>query len=458
MDVLLPEAMAGTQRRQPSLSDPMFAGLSGSAEQQLLSAAAVAGIAAVAGQQSPCAEAMEADPEPDTRRLAPSLHLQRILEGEFRVHLPEWLELACQGGWRADPIYLPQLLEIGRSQPDLRALLAAVCGPRGGWLARHNKAWDYLLGHSEDLWETGRSLARVEWFGRFRQAQPEEARKLLITSFPQESADDRQKLLLTLVNGLSMGDEEFLESALDDRSKGVRAQAAQLLARLPASRLAQRARARTNRWLPEKEWEVHLPDECSREMQRDGIELKSPHRDLGDRAWWLLQNLARTPLDHWHSPPGRLLAWAAHSEWAVPLVQGWKQATLAQAHLEWAQALIDAGSLDPELFALLPEEQREKLLINHMREEWLPHHGRCSPHLAQVVIDYLRQRTAQKYQWPTIQLIREVALWLPPEMGREIETGWPEDTPDWAHWRSSVDQMIGHLQFRQSLHEELSER
>lgn len=454
MDSLIAAAMAGSQRRSAALTDPLFEGLTGPPEAQLLGAAALAGIAGLAGQRPHSGPPLTPDSVDDTRSLAPGRSLRRILEGDFRQLLPEWLQLAEKAQLRPDPSQLPHLLEIGRNDRSLRPLLAVVGGPRAVWLASHNPDWAYLLGQGpgeESIWETGQSAVRLEWFANFRQRDPEAARKLLITGWSQQSADERQKCLQALTAGLSMNDEDFLESALDDRSKGVRAQAAALLARLPQSRLAQRARARVSGWVMEHpgHLQIELPGECNRPMQRDGIEPKSPRSDLGDKAWWLLQALSQCPLDLWRNTPAQLLRAAAMGDWTQPLCQGWLQATLAQADLTWANALLDAGLEHEQLFALLPHPHQEERLLAKLHEGWLKIHRPYSPRLAAALLPWLRQRPSQDYDWNWSNLLGEVALRLPPDT--PVEEGWSEE----CRGRPVLEKMISTVKFRQSMHEEL---
>src|SRR5512139_368419 len=97
------------------------------------------------------------------------------------------------------------------------------------------------------VWETGTRGGRVAYLVRLRRADPAAARFALRQTWAKEPAPERTAFLATFEQGLSLEDEPFLESALDDRAKDVRALAADLLARLPGSayarRMAERARA-----------------------------------------------------------------------------------------------------------------------------------------------------------------------------------------------------------------------
>lgn len=459
MDELIPLAMAGSQRRGTPLAAPLFQGLDGAPETRLLGAAALAGVAALAGLKPRSGPALDTDPENDARAVAATRHLQLILDGDYRDVLNEWLELAQQCRKRVDPGWLPRLLEVAAQDRSLRESVAVVGGPRALWLARQNPEWSFLLGQAEEenVWETATGTVRMDWLAGLRGRDPALALQLLRADWAQESADERQKALQALANGLSMADEEFLEEALDDRSKGVRSQAAELLARLPGSRLAQRARTRMAAWAEWKTtsaWlglrktqtlEVNPPAECTREMQRDGIEVKPP-RGVGEKAWWLQQAVAQTPLDFWPAEPAQLLK--AAGDWSEALEKGWLRAARAQRQAAWAAALIEAGARDEELFAILPHAQQEELLLQHWEPAWLVRHRPYSRRLAAALIPALQARQPKGYDWSWAQLLRQVALLLPPDT--PVEEGW-------AVLDSAVEKLIATVNFRQSMNREMQQ-
>ena len=475
MDEIMGLAMVGSQRRTPALKAPLFAGLGGPPEAQLLGAAALASLSTLAGLKLGAGAAMPPDPPDATRPRAPSRALRRIVDdAQFEPLLGEWLGLARITARSAPEETLPELLDAGRRNRSLRPLLATVCGSRGAWLARHNAAWSYLLGESEEeeVWETGGTTVRIDWLARLRGRDPDRARALLLSSWCQESAADRQKCLATWRTGLSLQDEDFLESALDDRSKEVRRQAAHLLAALPTSRLSQRMRARVAGWVEEKQttawlglrqnWtlQVNPPEQCTPEMARDGIEPKPP-AGMGEKAWWLAQGMGLAPLDMWQSPPRELLKAAAQTDWATALQSGWQDAALGQRAPTWAAALLDTGRPEAELFALLPQAEQEKLLLEKLpgggeaARQWLLLHRPFSLRLAQAVLATLRALAAGPYDWQWGKSFDELALTFPVECAAQIEVGWPENAADWGRWRNPVDRFITLMKFRLAMNEEM---
>ncbi len=93
--------------------------------------------------------------------LRSSDHLARMLRGQNREVLPEWLAALAQSGRRVRDEDLVSLLEQGRSQRDLREAIIAVMGQRGSWLAAQNPDWSYATGREnpEGDWQT----ASREW-------------------------------------------------------------------------------------------------------------------------------------------------------------------------------------------------------------------------------------------------------------------------------------------------------
>ncbi len=237
-----------------------------------------------------------------------------------------------------------------------------------------------------------------------RQAESTAARgrALVVSTWTQEAAEDRAAFLLGLDEGLSLEDEPFLESALDDRSKLVRRAAADLLARLPDSAFCRRMIERALPLLtfskpkprvfsitkPGLTIEVEPPSSCDRAMVRDGIELK-PLAGMGERASWLQQVVAATPLFAWcrHAgeTPDPIVAAIGGGEWEELLWNAWASATYRLRNPSWAGALLAhlprgsgaVGSLVGPLLTILTSEQRDAYLIKGLRSD--PNAARPGP-------------------------------------------------------------------------------
>ncbi|WP_170180824.1 DUF5691 domain-containing protein [Actinomadura pelletieri] len=327
--------------------------------------------------------------------------LRRILAGEQIRVLPEWLDAAARHGLRVPAQSLPDLLERGRGDRSLRPQIVRAVGRRGVWLALQNTDWAYLVGSGDDpgggpeVWETGTRNRRVAYLTRLRGADPGKARELLAATWATEPAPDRAAFLATFAHGLSLDDEEFLESALEDRGKDVRQHASDLLARLPGSaygeRMAERARAclvpetrrtrgRTRTWI-----RVEPPHAHDEDLARDGVPFhpsgsfapRSGGAPVGTRAAWLREILARTPLSTWtelfETSPMEIVCLPVSEPDGRDVHIGWARAALAQHDAGWARALLRGGVMvdEPEaladLVSVLPEAERDTAAADLLR-------------------------------------------------------------------------------------------
>ncbi|HEX6499747.1 MAG TPA: DUF5691 domain-containing protein [Micromonosporaceae bacterium] len=283
-------------------------------------------------------------------------------EGEARMDvLAEWLRLVAARRLRAPAEHLPDLLDLGRRRRDLRPLILAAGGARVRWLAAHREEWRYLANTEDEhaaadpaAWTDGSGGQRVGYLAALRRHDPGAARDLLAAEWGTLPPDERTALLGTLRTGLDGDDEEFLEAALDDRRKEVRDKAAELLARLPSSRYAARmaARARACVTVRRRRVAVDPPTACDHGMRRDGVAPRPP-AGTGERAWWLEEILARTPLSTWDPQLPRL---PMPDEWAATVRRGLARAAAAQGDPGWASALL-------ELLPDAPDRPDDRLLV-----------------------------------------------------------------------------------------------
>jgi hypothetical protein len=291
-----------------------------------------------------------------------------------------------------------------------------------------------------------------------------------------------------------MDDEPFLETALDDRSKEVRRTAAELLARLPESRLAQRMLARVLPLLSsvagEKprllglrpgqraRLEVVLPQACDKAMIRDGVEPKPPayRQNLGEKAWWLLQMLRAVPpatwSQQWSTTPAELIKMAQKSEWSALLQEAWAAATLAFRDPLWAEELLRADLHSADLLDALAPERQEALLLTMLRADCTPLHKHpllellrqtrhaWSVELTRAVLSaiYRHMRTwKDSYDYQLRGAITEhFAQRISPSMIEEIAAGWPSDKEIRERWQGVIERLLIVLQFRRDMLRELA--
>ncbi|WP_028922188.1 DUF5691 domain-containing protein [Pseudonocardia acaciae] len=468
-------ALLGTRRRAvPVLPE---APEQGDAAGRLLDQAAVLTLRRRAGRtpgNGIGAEAIAPAPAEDLPAVPPEAarRLERILGGERIRVLPEWLDAASAHGRRVPARLLPELLERGRGDRMLRASIARASGRRGVWLALLNTDWAYLAGtdpgEGPDGWETGTRNQRVAHLTRLRGTDPATARETLRETWPKEPAPDRAAFLATFEHGLSLADEDFLESALDDRGKEVRQLASDLLARLPGSAYGERMAARARACLrptPRARILVEPPRTHDEGLARDGV---------APPAAWPHEILARTPLSTWTElfglPPTeivRLPVIDAGDRAARDVHLGWAGAALRQRDTEWTRALVTGGVLADEpaaladLISVLPEPERTPAAAELIRGvdgrsvptvlERVP--GPWTGRLADAVVATVAaaaERATHRYEPTLTRLCRLADLRLDPEVAPRL------DDLARRHGADTITELTETLRFRDEMLKELA--
>jgi len=475
-------------------------------EGALLSMATLVALARQAGRlPAHYAQASASPADAEDLPLCPDRAVQHLVAllggGAQRGLLPEWLAALASRGRRVPAAQLPALLDLGRSQPDLRASILPVLGKRGVWLAGQNPDWSYAssdlavsssgldLDRLKAQWETGTRTARAALLIDARKYAPELARELLKLTWATEKADDRTAFISTFEHNLSMADEPLLESLLDDRGKEVRRAIAGLLMRLPESQLVARMTARArpllsvsahakSRLFARRQGQsarlvVVPPGDCDAAMLRDGIEPHPPaHRQkLGEKAWLLIQVLSAVPPSTWSQPwhlaPAALIQAAAQSEWKHALIEGWRAAALNTRDAEWAVALLADDLSAADLIDALPPERQEVLLLAILRADCTPLHKhpvlallRKTRHTWSVDLTRAVLRALHRHmrKWKDTYdyqlrgaLTDEFARRMPPALLPEIAAGWPEETDVRERWQGVIDKLLITLQFRHDM-------
>ncbi|WP_445401644.1 DUF5691 domain-containing protein [Streptomyces sp. LE64] len=427
--------------------------------------------------------------------------------------LPEWLAVANAHGYAPRPEVLPALLDAARARTDLRPAVLRYAGVRARWLAGLNPDWRFVLragaagtdpvaGEGPEAvrrrWREGLFAERAALLESLRLRDPDAARALLVEGWAQERAEDRLMFLDALRTGLGPADEPFLEAALTDRSRNVRATAAELLAGLPRSALAGRMARRAAACVAPERGEgvttivVEAPHSCDPALERDGV-LARPPAGRGERSWWLGQLVAAAPLDRW---PGRLgvagpaavLALAVADGWREELHAAWCRAAVRQRNADWARALLGAPTA-PEaggsgavsladrarLLAVLPAAERADwvagFVAGHGLSEAFQLLGGCavpwSRSLGRAVVDALDiARDAGGYPWSFSGVMGLAERCLDPAEGERLAattgltaaTAAPADAAPGAgdYWAESFRRLVATLRLRAVMLAELA--
>jgi len=353
----IPGLPAGERALPPSAGE---AG-AGDPAAALLASAALLTTARRAGRRPDHAEPLPAagqDPRPLVSHAA-GQRLTRMLAGEYRYLVSEWLTAAAERGLRPPPQLLPALLDgARRGQPATRQLVAAAGGPRVRWLAGLNPEWVFAAQQAgpddpqdPDVWRHGSAARRRDYLAALRARDPAAARELVREAWDGASTQERLWSLAVLAGAVTLADEPLLEAALDDRSTEVSGRAAEMLARLPGSALSRRLAARAGPCLRVRYGRsgrvlaAQPPDGDEASLARDGVLAAPPARGApaDRRARLLLELVARTPLRTWTRRFGRpaadLVAMARDAYWSPVLFAAWSRAAIAQQDQEWLTAL-----------------------------------------------------------------------------------------------------------------------
>ncbi|MFH8464288.1 DUF5691 domain-containing protein [Streptomyces sp. NPDC017991] len=425
--------------------------------------------------------------------------------------LPQWLATANRQGFTAPPQALPALLDAARGRTDIRPAVLAFAGPRALWLARLNADWRFALraapgggavlpgpGEPERvraLWEEGLFAERVALLSAVRARDAGAARDLLAGTWASERAEDRLMFLDSLRTGLCAADEPFLERALADRSRNVRATAAELLSALPDSALAGRMAERAgscvavDHTLGAPTTVVEAPHECDAGMERDGVVSKAP-AGRGERSWWLGQLVEAAPLGTWSRrlggrTPEEIVALPVADDWQDELHAAWCRAAVRQRDPSWSRALLgtpaapEAGG--PGAVSLAERAKLLGVLGAEERAEWVA--GFISVHglseafqllgvcavpwagpLGRAVVDALNiARDAGSYPWSFSGVMGLAERCLDPaEAGRlEALTAVPDESENAApgaggYWAESFQRLVTTLRLRAAIQTELT--
>jgi len=402
--------------------------------------------------------------------------LARFLTAGPRELLVEWLAAARSARRRPPHRLLPALLDAAAANRTLRRGVEAVMDARGVWLARLNPRWcfaEQTQGSSDDIWQTGQRDQRLALLQDLRTSDPSRARELLQSTWAQEPAEERVRWLTVMTVGLGMEDEPFLEACLDDRGSRVREAAAELLSRLPHSRLVQRLTERLERMLVCKtgrtpSLDVALPASFDPGWARDGI-TERPNAKIGKKEWWLKQMLMRVPPRHWNERFGlepTALLQAVTEDYRDSLAEAWMRALEHHPDEAWREALLDwictlpakrRGELLPAiptamLLAGLPRLLKEGLVDLQVARRLEDYRGplTCADceALAEMVVGLHRLST-----WALSSLLNRLAFLVPTAALPIFQRRWTADALG-ERFRQ-CDSFFSILQLRHDLYTEL---
>lgn len=484
--------------------DPALAQADAAPERTLLRAAAATYIWKLAGQR---AAAQPSSGQNESLALADAgspvseaaaWRLGRMITGENKELIPQWLAFAQENGRTLPAHWLPVVLDA--LPPALRNEYSPVLGAAAQWLAQRNPKWSVRSAAqepSEERWNTGTLEERRAELKTLRAVDPSRARTWVQSTWATDPPEAREEFLGILLAGLSLEDEAFLESALDDKRKGVRLAAAECLARLPSSAHARRNLERLEPLvtlegqksgllgkLRKRKLELQLPESLDKPSLRDGIEAKPPaQRKLGERAFWLMQMIAIVPPAYWtrrfECDAATFIEAALATDYAADLLSALSAAIARHPDHEWLAALnvawlssssdsqVTAQSLAALLLVATPEE-RVDLVKAQLRELGTRRFDiafsvltmidvRWTPDITQLALNGLSAAIGVDARQGS-HARNSLDVWARRcdiETARGAVLRLLENCTESSPWRHALEQMNDIIEFRETMYKEL---
>jgi hypothetical protein len=480
------------------------AGADGSIELKFLRAAAAQRVYDMAGTRSTPQATGEAHAPVlvDRTRLvceAAAMRLLRMMRGQHPELIAEWAKLALDAHRQLPPQLVP--LAFQYLKPADAHRFGDLLGATGQWLACMNPDWKIALtveAPSHERWLSGTfEERRAELLG-MRKHDPATAREWLQETWAKDPPDEREAFLSSLVHGLSLADEPFLEAALDDKRKPVRQAAVQLLASMPDSQLSHRHRSRLDALVdaeqkkgliaklskPKLKLTVTLPEAIDKAAQRDGVDVKPPaHRKIGERAFWLSQIVALAPLSYWSArfqcDAATFVAAVMECDYAGELLPALSDAARRDPERDWLLALTEAwlASKDvplrtqaiAEMMAAAPDDVREAVLVaqlaklDSLRDQQVIlsllqtvqfAYGPALTRLAIAHLQTIARRQSASYQQPR-NLFDRIGYYCDVPTASELMPAVLDSLDAQSSWRNAVEQLNDIVEFRAAMRREI---
>lgn len=312
--------------------------------------------------------------------------LQQILLDETTRLIEFWIHLCCKKGKLAPPQFVPALFEFALSKKNFKESVLLITGQRGKWLQQFNEDWKFnqTEGTREEIWQNGSMAERTSLLKKIREENPALALEWLRQTWPQENANARHSLLLSLSTGLSESDIPFLESLLNEKSTKVVKTAWDMLKQLPSSRIlsvyqeilrnAFQLKKEKGLLSSKKTFEIQAPENPNEIIFQSGVEKMSSEKGVSDADHWLKQMMAYVPPDFWTDnfqteAKEILMLFLNHKKYKFYL-SALVNAVVLHRQRQWAKVMIEQSySKDPLLLRSLEPAEKEKYAIQLLNED-----------------------------------------------------------------------------------------
>jgi len=417
-------------------------------------------------------------------------HLQQILQGKFHLALSEFIEYLTENKKQVPPEMLPEIITSRLAAGDNWESLQGIIGKRGEWLMRQNPSWHKILPLEDpELWATGNREERISVLKYLRGKFPDLVTEMLAQSWKTEIAKDKITFLAILTDNISINDEPFLETCLDDKNAEIRTAAAALLSRIPSSQLVQRLAKRLKElvFFDQGNLIVKLPDAPDDAGIRDGLFGKIKIEKQGLRAAWLTQIIAFLPPEILekelaHSP-FEILEFFLQSDFIQVLLGATLSSTISLPDAQWAEAFLRLGIEKSGTLALPPDDLKSLVKLismkqyNHILQDYLSVYSvtannsplpsvilastnRLTADNTRMIVRQFQQmisNTAYGYgsDFEKKKLLEILAYQCDFLILEELKKGWDMNAQLWRTWADEVEKFIRILQFRKVMWEGL---
>ncbi|HLP52261.1 MAG TPA: DUF5691 domain-containing protein, partial [Chitinophagales bacterium] len=317
-----------------------------------------------------------------------SIVLNDLLDNKYYTLVNYWAIHCVDKGLIVEPRLLPKFFDWGvHSRKSSPELFVKAIGNRGVWLSGFEEQWKFVTAVAQQFdWDTAPIGLRVKHLQDLRTEAPAEAVEKIKQVWKEENAANRVELIATLAVGISKADEEFLLTALTDKSQKVKEKALELVKLIPDSAIIESYKAclRASITITQSKLlglisrtTVHVKLQLSNDgVFKTGIQKLSSTKEIGDDDYVLMQMIADVPpafwLQHFQMNIAQVVEIFGKDD--LKKFQPWFcQAVLKFAAAEWAKPLLDNFSNAPvQLLSLLPAEERltyaGKFLAQHTDE------------------------------------------------------------------------------------------
>lgn len=300
--------------------------------------------------------------------------LKDSLDGRFAETMAESLSLMAQHKWRVPAHLLPALLDRASKLYALRPYVLPVLGNTGRWLAAQQDRWFFASQDSlswqglQREWASKHSHTRQGILWQARQQEPRLALDLVQSTWASEQNAASNWIVRSFSNNLSLADEAFLESALDNRNIIVRRKAAELLSHLAESKLVARLRFIADE-LIQDDFSVDLPDELEPAWIRDGMMLRNWKDRHKVKNAQVSDLVAGIPLDYWEErfdiTAEGILERIEESDYNEGFLKGFALAAERQVNAHWASVILKKDKLTAISLKLIAQLEEADFLDLH---------------------------------------------------------------------------------------------